>query len=398
MRNHRIWIIGIALLLGFACGGGDQEPGVAPTQPGETQEAEVQTPIKVGAIFAITGPASFLGEPERNTAMMLAEEINAAGGINGRPIELLVEDTEGVEDNAVKAVRKLINQEGVCAIIGPSRSGVTMAVVPIMEESEIPLISCAAAEAIVKPVKKWVFKTPQTDSDCVIKIYEHMKTAGIEKVAIITGTTGFGDEGRKQLKSIAPTMGVTIVADETYGPADTDMTAQLTRIKGTEAQAVVNWSIVAAQSIVPKNMKQLEMNIPLYQSHGFGNIKFVDLAGEAAEGILFPAGVLLAAESLPDDHPRKAMLLKYKQDYESQFNANVSTFGGHAYDAFMLVVDALKAVGDDPAKIRDHIENIKGFHGTAGVFNFSPEDHNGLTKDAFSMITVKDGKFVLFQL
>jgi len=352
-------------------------------------------PIKIGAIFAITGPASFLGEPERNTAMMIADEINADGGINGRPIELVIYDTEGDNTKAVLATRKLIQQDKVIAIIGPSRSGTTMAIIPTVQSARIPLVSCAAAVDIVRPVKKWVFKTPQTDKDCVIRIFEHMKEKGISKIAIITGTTGFGDAGRKQLKSLAPAMGIEIVADETYGPRDTDMTAQLTKIKGTNAQALVNWSIVPAQSIVPKNMKQLNMDIQLYQSHGFGNVEYVKLAGEAAEGVICPAGALLAADSLPDSHPRKELLVQYKKNYESRFGGNVSTFGGHAYDALWLVANAIKEVGPDKAKIRDQLESTKNFKGTAGIFNFSPEDHCGLTKEAFSMLVVKDGKFTL---
>lgn len=383
VRN--ILLTGVLCLFAFSCG-----------QNQESTTASNTGPIKIGAIFAVTGPASFLGEPEKNTAMMIVEKVNEAGGINGRQIELIVEDCEGDDTKAKIASDKLI-KKGVCAIVGPSRSGTTMAVIPVMEENEIPLFSCAAAEAIVNPVKKWVFKTPQKDSDCVIRIFEDMKSKGINNIAIITGTTGFGQQGREQLQKIAPEMGIEIVADETYGPTDTDMTAQLTHIRGTDAQAIVNWSIVAAQSIVPKNVKQLNITIPLYQSHGFGNIKFVEAAGDAANGILFPAGALLAAETLPDSHPRKQLLVDYQNDYKAQFGGDASTFGGHAYDGTSMIIDAIKAVGDDPALIRDYIENLQGFDGTAGTFNMSPEDHNGLTKDAFEMIQVKDGKFVLYQ-
>ncbi|OPX25443.1 MAG: branched-chain amino acid ABC transporter substrate-binding protein [Candidatus Latescibacteria bacterium 4484_107] len=355
------------------------------------------TPYKVGAVFAISGRASWLGEPERNTVQMIADEINAAGGINGHPLELIIEDTVGDATKTVNAVNKLIEKDQVAAIIGPSRSGTTMAVVPIVQKAQVPLVSCAAAEAIVTPVaeRTWVFKTPQKDSDAVIRIYEHMKGAGISKVALITGTTGFGDQGRKQLLKYAGEMGITIVADETYGPADTDMTPQLTKIKNTDAQALVNWSIVPGQSTVLKNMRQLGMTITAYQSHGFGNIGYVKLAGEAAEGTVFPAGRVLVAEMLPDGNAQKKILVAYKQTYEQKFNEPVSTFGGHAYDALWLVIDALKTVGPNRAKIRETIENKKGFVGTGGIFNFSPEDHNGLTKDAFEMLTVKDGKFAV---
>ena len=351
-------------------------------------------PYKVGAVFAITGPAAWLGEPERNTVKMIQEQVNAQGGINGHPLEIIIEDTVGEEAKAVMAVQKLINRDNVLAIVGPTRSGTTMAVIPIIEKAEVPLVSCAAAEAIVNPVKKWVFKTPQKDSDAAIRIYEKMKEMNISKVAIITATEGFGMEGRKQLTQLAPKYGITIVADETYGPKDTDMTAQLTKIKGTDAQAIVNWSIVPGQATIIKNRKQLGMTIPLFQSHGFGNIKYARAAGDAADGVLFPAGRLLVADSLPDNHPQKALLEKYKNDYETKFKGDVSTFGGHAYDALTLVVAALRAVGPDRAKIRDYIENTKNFVGTGGIFNYSAEDHTGLTKDAFEMITIKSGKFL----
>lgn len=355
---------------------------------------------KIGAVFAITGGASWLGEPERNTVKMIEEEINAKGGINGHLLQLIIEDTVGDETKTVNAVNKLIEKDQVLAIIGPSRSGTTMAIAPTIEGAKIPLISCAAAEAIVTDPetgkeRKWVFKTPQKDSHAVIRIYEHMKSKGITKVALITGTTGFGDQGRKQLKKYADDMGFTVVADETYGPQDTDMTVQLTKIKGTDAQAIVNWSIVPAQSIVPKNMRQLGMTIPLYQSHGFGNVKYAEAAGEAGEGLIFPAGRLLVAEKLPDDHPQKKLLVEYKTAYETKYNEPVSTFGGHAYDALWIVIKALEKAGPDKAKIRDEIENITGFVGTGGIFNFSPDDHTGLTKDAFEMLTVKNSKFDL---
>jgi len=361
---------------------------------GQAFAADAPEPIKIGAVFAVTGKASWLGEPERNTVKMIEAQVNASGGINGRPIEVIVEDDAGLEPNTVNAVKKLVTKDKVIAIVGPTTTGTTLAVKPIAEEYEVPLLSCAAAEAIVNPVAKWVFKTPQKDSDCATRIFEHMKASGITKVAIITSTDGFGATGRAQLLALAPVTGVEIVADETYAPSDTDMTAQLTKIKGTAAQAIVNWSVGPVQVVVAKNVRQLGLTIPLYQSHGFGNPKNIEACGEAGEGIIFPAGRLLVVESLSDDNPQKAVLAKYKSDYEGKYKDQVSTFGGHAFDSLWLVIDALKAVGPDKAKLRDYIENRKGFVGTGGIFNFSAEDHCGLDKNAFEMMTVKEGKFM----
>lgn len=353
---------------------------------------------RVGCAFAITGNASWLGEPQRRTAEMIQKQVNDAGGINGRKLVLFIEDTQGENTRAVNAVRKLIKRDRVSAIVGPSRSGTSMAAIPVATREGVPMISCAAAEAITTPVeeRKWVFKVAPNDSDAVRRIYEHLQTRGIDKVGIVTGTTGFGNAGREQLKALAGEYGMEIVADETYSPGDTDMTAQLIGIRNAGAKAAINWSIVPAQSIVPRNMRQLNLDIPLYQSHGFANAKYVEAAGEAAEGTLFPAGRIMAVDSIDPEHPQAEVLKAYKEAYERYAGDQVSTFGGHAYDGLWLVVEALRAVGDDPAKIRDWLEGAR-FTGVGGVFAFTPTDHCGLNKEDFEMLTVKDGKFVVYE-
>jgi branched-chain amino acid transport system substrate-binding protein len=361
--------------------------------------AKDSTPIKIGALFSVTGPASFLGAPEEKTAQMLVEKINASGGVNGRKLALVVKDTGGSPEKAVSFAKQLIEEEKVLAIIGPSTSGETMQIKALCEENRMPLVSCAAAETIVNPVAKYVFKVPQKDSQAVTWIYRTMKDKGITNIAILSSTEGFGVAGKKQLEAAAPAEGITILADEVYDKQATDLTDVLTKVKGNSSvQAVVNWSIVPAQSIVPKNMKQLGLNVPLFQSHGFGNPRYVQQAGVAAEGTLFPAGRLLVVDELPASHPQKQVLAAYKKDYETRYKEDVSTFGGHGYDSLMIVVEALKkAGGPDREKVRDAIESLKGFVGTAGVFSFSATDHTGLDLNAFEMLTVKDGKFTIYK-
>jgi branched-chain amino acid transport system substrate-binding protein len=357
---------------------------------------------KVGAVFSITGRTSFLGDPENKTALMLAEEINNAGGINGKKLELIVYDTEGDATKANLAVKKLISKDKVCVVIGPSLSGTTLAVLPVAEQNETPLISCAASYKIVhnaetgKPYK-WVFKTPQTDTMAVEAIYTQLKKRGLNKIAIMSVTSGFGASGRGELIKLAPKYGMTIIADEKYGPKDTDMTAQLTKIKGLAPQAIVNWSVGPTQVVVLRNVRDLGMtSIPFYQSHGFGSRKNIELAAGAAEGVFCPLGACNIAELLPNNHPQKKVTMKYHKDYMAKYNEPLSSFGGHAWDALYMVKKALSAVGDDKAKIRDYLENnIKGFVGQHGIFNYSPDDHNGLTKDAFNMVVVKDGDWSL---
>lgn len=359
-------------------------------------------PYKVGAVFSVTGRASFLGDPEKKTAVMIQEQINQAGGINGHPLELIVYDDEGDSTKCALAVRKLIAQDKVCAIIGPSLSGLSLAVVPEAEKHEVPLVSCAASFKIVTKDPetgeqwKWVFKTPQSDSMAAEAIYTHMKNHGISKIAIISGTSGFGQSGREELLRLAPEHGMTLVADEKYGPKDTDMTAQLTKIKGLAPQAIVNWSIGPTQVTVVRNWRDLGMtNITFYQSHGFGSRKNIELAAGAAEGLFCPLGACNIAEILPDSHPQKGVTMKYLKDYTAKYNEPLSSFGGHAWDALTIVAKALEAEGCDRTKMRNYIENLNGFVGQHGVFNFSAGDHNGLTKDAFQMVVVKDGDWAL---
>jgi len=353
-------------------------------------------PIKVGAIFAVTGGASFLGGPESKTVEMLVEDINAKGGVLGSPLKLIIRDSEGSPEKATAFAKQLIEEDKVVAIVGPSTSGESLQIKGLCQKAETPLLSCAAAEAIVSPVLPYVFKTPQSDSFAAERICARLKDLKLAKIGIVSANDGFGKAGRGQLQKAAPGAGLEIVADEVYEKDATDLTAVLTKLKAAGAQAVVNWSVVPAQSIIAKNIRQIGFNVPLFQSHGFGNIKYVEAAGAAAEGIVFPCGRLLVADSLPDNHPQKALLVAYKQAYEKRFGEAASTFGGHAYDAIILLVEALKKAGAaERAKVREALENLKGIVGTAGIFNFSPAEHNGLTSDAFEMLTVKDGKFVL---
>jgi len=361
--------------------------------------AHAAEPIRIGAIFSVTGPASFLGEPERNTAKMLEEEINKAGGLLGQKIEVIVYDDEYDATKAVTAVDRLIKRDRVVAIVGPSGTGSTLAIIPKVEESKIPLISCAAGRKIVEPVRQWVFKVAASDILAAKKIFHDLKRRGITKVAILTAADAYGAGGREDIKEIAPQMGITLVADEVFGSKDTDMTAQLTRIKGTEAQAIVVWGTNPGPAVIARNRVQLKITTPLYMSSGVASKKFIELAGpENAEGIMLPAGRLIVEGQLPASHPQKLLLSKYIQNYEQRFKQPVSTFGGHAWDATMLLGQAIKnAKSAEPTAVRDALEKVRGFYGTAGEFNFSADDHSGLTEEAFAMVRITKGDWEMLR-
>jgi branched-chain amino acid transport system substrate-binding protein len=352
-------------------------------------------PIKIGALFSVSGPAAFLGEPERNTAQMVADEINKAGGIKGRQIELIVIDTQGDPAKAVQGANKLIKDDKVSAIIGPSTTGDTMAIIPVVEKAGIPLISCAAGSKITEPVKKWVFKTAQNDALAVAKIYEYLQTKKINKLAILTVSDGFGSSGREQLVAHAKEYGMEIISNETYGPKDTDMTAQLTKIRSSGAQAIICWGTNPGPAVVARNVKQLGIKLPLLMSHGVSSKKFIELAGDAAEGIMLPSGRVIVADQLPSSDPQKKALLSYVNGYKKIYKVEGDHFGGHAWDAMMLLKNAIERGGDSPAAIRDQLEKTEKFAGIGGTFTYSAHDHAGLSKDAFVIVEIRKGDWKL---
>jgi len=390
-----LFVLAVAACQGDRSGGAPKPPVAAPTAPPTVK------PYRIGALLAVTGPASSLGLPEKQTLEMLAEEINARGGVNGHPLELIIYDTEGDETKTVTLAKRLISKDRVTAIIGPTRSGTSMAILDLVSNARIPLISLALSYQIVTDPsgsqRKWIFKTPASDSASVEKIYAFFNRRGIQKIALMTVSNGYGDSGRSELLRLAPNFGIEVAADERFGDEDVDMTAQLTKIKGSPAQAIVVWATQKAPAIIARNHRTLGLTQLLVQSQGVATKTFIELCGDAADGQVLPGGRLIVAEQLPDTDPQKKILLAYKHRFEARYGP-VSVFGGHAYDALMLLTMAMTRAGsDDPTRVRDALEEIKGFVGIDGVFNLSPADHCGLTRDAFIMLKIEKGDWRIIE-
>jgi branched-chain amino acid transport system substrate-binding protein len=355
--------------------------------------------VKLGAVLSVTGPASFLGDPEKKTLEMYVDAINAKGGVNGQKLQLVVYD-DGADANAARTfATRLVEEDKVVAMVGGTTTGATLAMMPVFEEAQIPLISLAGAVQIIEPVRKWVFKTPHTDRMACQKIFADLKQRNLTTIALISGTDAFGKSMRDQCVAVAPQAGISIAHEESYGPRDSDMTPQLTNIKGKAGvQAVVNPGFGQGPAIVTRNYRQLGIALPLYQSHGVASKQFIELAGPAADGVRLPAAALLVAEKLPDNDAQKPVVVAYTQTYQQKTGQPVSTFGGHAYDGLMIFVEAAKRAGSfDTAKVRDEIEKTKNFIGTGGIVNMSPNDHLGLDLSAFRMLEIKAGDWTLVQ-
>jgi branched-chain amino acid transport system substrate-binding protein len=403
MRNYLkyavvLFLVAAVLALGsISCSQGEKEA---------TPTATPKAAYKVGAVFSTTGANSNLGLPEQETVDMMVEEINAAGGINGHPLEVVFYNTETDAAKCVTLTTRLIEQDNVLAIIGPTGSPESLAIIDTVTTAKVPLISCAANIGIVTPVSEryWVFKTPQADKEVAAEILRYLQAQGITKIAIITDTNAFGAGGRTVLKRDAVNYGITIVDDQTFASEDTSMQSQLTHIKGTDALAVICWSTDKPAAIVAQDMKTLQMTTPLFCSHGIANMAFITNAGDAANGVIFPAGKLLIASEVPATDPQKDVLTQYKSDYETKYpGKTASTFGGHAYDALSMAVIALGKIeeGLDTASarqaVRDEIEKIQDFAGISGVFTMSATDHLGMQPGSLALIEIVDGKWTWLQ-
>jgi branched-chain amino acid transport system substrate-binding protein len=367
-------------------------------------KATAEEPIKIGAFFDLSGPAAFIGTPTKLVAEMVVEKINKEGGINGRPLELVIGDTEGDPTRALMVAKRLVEVEKVVALIGPTRTDTGMAVKKYLEEKQIPTVMTVGGDPVIMEgehggkdfgTARWIFKSPQRSSVAVKKVYEYLRAKKVKKVALITASDGFGRDGKRWLTMLAGEFGLEIVADESFGARDADMTTQLTKIKNTDAQVIICWTIGPAGSIVAKNVKQLAIKLPLIQCHGLPDPKYIELAGSASEGNVMPSTKLMAYSELSDSDPQKAVITEFVRlyndvyDYDKQFPIN--THSGYAWDAIYIVANAMKKVGTNNVMLRDAIEQTKNYVGISGIYNISPKDHNGLDTDSMVMVMIWKG-------
>lgn len=384
-RTRSAFVAAMATLIVMVAGCAEQES----TDSGGTSSG----PIRIGAVLDITGAGASLGVPERKTLELLAKQVNEAGGVNGRQVEMIIEDNQSTEDGAAKAMNELVS-ENVDIVLGASRTGPSLAMRSIAESSRMPMISLAANARIVDGAT-WVFKTAQNDSVVLQNIVDYANSKGWKTVGLLRDSSGFGEGVAETINELGKPHGITVGQVEKFAPDATDFTAQMINIRNAGADVNLIWGIPPAAALAQKSYQQLGIATPVMQSHGIGNQVFLDTAGSAADRLVAPLGRLLVADQLPDSDPQKAVLTTFLADYEQAYNEPPSTFAGHAWDAFQLAIEAFKAVGTDKQKVRDHLEQVNGFVGVTGVYRMTPKDHSGLGKDALVLVTVSGGKWQL---
>ena len=356
--------------------------------------------VKVGVTVSATGPAASLGIPEKNTFTLMPKEIA------GKKIEYIILDDASDTTTAVKNTRKLISEDKVDVVVGSTVTPNSLAMVDIVAENETPMITMAASARIIEPVdakRAWVFKTPQNDSHMATAIAEHMTNNNVKTVAFIGFADAYGDGWAQEFAKVADLRKIKIVANERFARTDTSVTGQVLKMMASNADAVLIAGSGTPAALPAKALKERGYKGKIYQTHGVANPDFLRVCGKDCEGTFLPAGPLLVAEQLPDGNPVKKPAMTYKTAYEKAFGGQVSTFGGHAWDAGLIlqhaIPEALKK-GQPGTKefrkaLRDAMEQIKNLPVSHGIMNMSPTDHLGFDQRSRVMVQIVDGKWKL---
>jgi branched-chain amino acid transport system substrate-binding protein len=379
-----------------------------------TPTPAVGAPYKIGFNSSASGASASLGLPEAKTAQMIQQQINDQGGIVGpdgftHTVEIAILDDKSETDATVSNVTRLITEEEVILVVSTTASGPSVAEIPVCEENETPCISMASAKPITTDTKngveyKWMFKTPQTNGHAGAWQAAYLKAKGLTNICILYTNDGYGKDCLANYKGAAEAQGLSVVYEGNYAATDTEFSAQMAGLQASGCQAVEIGSTPPVASLATIAVRTAMPDLPVTSGHGICNQSFITTAGAAAEGVVFPCGKITVLDQLAAGDPQKPVLQKYIADYTAFTSGEaISTFGGHAWDALMMTVDALKSLpegmslADQRAAVRAYLETkIVDWPGISGIFTFSPTDHNGLTKDSLLFVTVKGGKWVAF--
>ena len=380
----------VASALAFLPGcGGDEE------KPADT----TKEPIKIGVVLSDSGSAEPLGQPERKAIQLFVDDLNAAGGIDGYPVEVIIKDDQSDPNVALDATVELIEQEDVVAVIGTSTTGATLSMKQEATSQEIPQVCMAAGVVIMDDPIEWIFRTPPTSDEAGGNALAYIKDVlGLTRIALLYDTNAFGTDGKNTIETLAPEYGLEVVASVGYQTDDTAeaMDTYLTNIQAADPEIVVVWGTNPGPAIIAQQMRAKGMTQPYMGSHGIANQKFIELAGDAAEGVLFPAGKMLIWDVVLEEGSEEYEVIKnFSEAYEAEYGEQINTFAGHGWDAILIITEALKRAGAEatPAQLRDEIEKTSGLAGTAGIFNYSSTNHNGLSPEDLVMIEVVNSEW-----
>jgi len=385
----------LVALTASACGGG--------TAATSTSSSSDQATYKIGALLALTGPYAALGTAEQDSVKLFADTLNAKGGINGHKLEIVVADTASVESQAVNQFRKLVTQDNVVAVIGPSSSGEAIATKPASLSLKTPVIAPASSQAIITPVAeaKYSFKEfPSTELSIKAQL-QYIKSQGLKRVAIIAANNGYGQEPVKTLPGMVGAFGLELVGSATFAPDATTVTSQLSSLAGKKPDVTLVWAVNPANAIVAKSAKEINYPGLLFNAPGAATDNYIKVGGAATEGTLVQGSKVAVPSAINSSDSQYKALQGLLEAWKTKHSDAPSQYAANGWDCMLLLQQALeggKIVPGDAQvtrdKIRDSLENnVKDFPGINAVYNFSADSHGPSGITGLAVLSVKDGKF-----
>jgi branched-chain amino acid transport system substrate-binding protein len=352
--------------------------------------AQDKKTIRIGAIYPMTGSASFLGIPEDKALRMKVEEINKAGGVNGLKLEVITYDTEGNGTKAVQQLRRLIESDKVDVVFGPSSSGEALQTIEISNEAKVPQIAHGGTEKLVLPTTRYVFNSVPTDRVAISYVLSWFKKKGYKTIAFMSSADGYGQSGKNVLESLLSDYGMKIATAEEFNRQDADITAQVLRAKQSNADVMLIWSALPAPTIIARNANAVGYGKPIVVGYGAASNELVEKAGPAGEGLYVSSFRLLAPGSLSESDPVRPVTQKLFADYRAKYGENPANFAQHSHDAFLILVQAIKNIKGPVTResLRDAIETVEVV-GANGRFRFSAKDHGGLDSSSNPLVMLQ---------
>jgi branched-chain amino acid transport system substrate-binding protein len=365
-------------------------------QPSLT-EAAGKEPYKIGAVLPLTGPVSWLGGLADEGTRIRVEMINKAGGVDGHPLTLITYDSQSKPEEANMVAQRLITRDRVVAIIGDGSVPIAAPVFALGNQKKVPVFfACGYA---IDPLKEpFSFNQAHPTEFAVARPFKYFKEKGMTKVAFLMVVGSLGELGTRIGKKVAPEYGITVVGEEKFEAQATDVTPQLTKLRGLKPDVIFSFTTGEPAAMIARNMAQLNMTIPLLVSHGNASPGFLKMVGDLPVTVIVPAGKIPVVDQIPDSDPAKKVLQAFNKVYIERFKTPATYYAGQSADGVALIAEGLRiAKSGDTVKVRDALEGIKNFVGNNGIFNMSPKDHQGTRLDDMVNTTIKNGKWQLLQ-
>jgi len=360
-------------------------------------EAAGKEPYIIGAVLPLTGPISWLGGLADEGTKLKVEMINKAGGVNGHPLKLITYDSQSKPEEANMVAQRLITRDQVVAIIGDGSVPIAAPVFALGNQKKIPVFF-ACGYAIDTQKEPFSFNQSHPTEFAVARPFKYFKEKGMTKVAFLMVVGSLGELGSKIGNKVAKEYGITVVGEEKFEAQATDVTPQLTKLRGLKPDVIFSFTTGEAAAMIARNMAQLNMTIPLLVSHGNASPGFLKMVGDLPTMVIVPSGKITVVDQIPGSDRAKKVLQAFNKLYIERFKAPATYYAGQSADGVALIAEGLRiAKSGDPMKVRDALEGIKNFVGNNGVFNMSPKDHQGTRLDDMVNITIKDGKWQLLQ-